>query len=112
MNTKNLAYIVICTVFLGGCSASYKELSMMEDIKPKNFQEYLLSEYKIKATFEAEEMHDWNSAKLYSEKAIKSLETDKIYPQDISPWYRCELFSPNVYPFYSHSEPFVSRTWI
>ena len=26
--------------------------------------------YKIKADFEAKEMHDWNSAKLYSEKAL------------------------------------------
>ena len=53
----------------------------MDEIKAKNFQEYLLNEYKIKATFEAEEMHDWNSAKLYSEKALKSLKTDEIYPQ-------------------------------
>ena len=58
----------------------------MDEIKAKNFQEYLLNEYKIKATFEAEEMHDWNSAKLYSEKALKSLKTDKIYPQKISYW--------------------------
>ena len=41
---------------------------------------------KKKATFEAEEMHDWNSAKLYSEKGLKSLETDKIYPEEISYW--------------------------
>mgnify|MGYP001367128164 CR=1 FL=1 len=45
-----------------------------------------MSEYKIKAIFEAEEMHDWNSAKLYSEKALKSLETDEIYPEKISYW--------------------------
>ena len=58
----------------------------MDDKKPSNFQEHLLSEYKKRAIFEAEEMHDWNSAKLYSEKALKSLETDNIYPEDISYW--------------------------
>ena len=58
----------------------------MENKEPKNFQEHLLSEYKKRASFEAEEMHDWNSAKLYSEKALKSLETDEIYPEEISYW--------------------------
>jgi OOP family OmpA-OmpF porin len=58
----------------------------METNKPRNFQDHLLSEYKKRATFEAEEMHDWNSAKLYSEKALKSLETDEIYPEEISYW--------------------------
>ena len=86
MNFKNLVFVIICIVFLIGCSSSYKEISMMEEINPKNFQEYLLNEYKLRAAFEAEEMHDWNSAKLYSEKALKSLETDKIYPQEISYW--------------------------
>ena len=58
----------------------------MEYKKPNNFQEYLLSEYKKKAIYEAEEMHDWNSAKLYSEKALQSLETDNIYPEKYSYW--------------------------
>ena len=40
----------------------------------------------MKAVFEAEEMHDWNSAKLYSEKALRSIKTDKIYPEKISYW--------------------------
>ena len=78
--------ILTCLIVLGGCSASYKELSMMEEKKPTNFQEHLLNEYKIRATFEAEEMHDWNTAKLYSEKALKSIETDNIYPENISYW--------------------------
>ena len=33
MNIKNLIYILICIIFLGGCSASYKELSIMDEIK-------------------------------------------------------------------------------
>ena len=86
MKFKYLISIISILIFLTGCSASYKELSNMETNKPRNFQEHLLSEYKKRATFEAEEMHDWNSAKLYSEKALRSLETDKIYPEKISYW--------------------------
>ena len=86
MNFKLLLPIISLLIFLGGCSAGYKQLSKMENKEPKNFQEHLLSEYKKRATFEAEEMHDWNSAKLYSEKALKSLETDEIYPEEISNW--------------------------
>ena len=86
MKIKNLIIILPSLWFLASCSASYKQLSNIEEAKPNNFQEYLLSEYKKKATFEAEEMHDWNSAKLYSEKALKALKTDKIYPEEISYW--------------------------
>tara|TARA_Y200000002_G_scaffold102763_1_gene83434 strand:- start:127 stop:1035 length:909 start_codon:yes stop_codon:yes gene_type:complete len=86
MKFKYLIAIISILIFLAGCSASYKELSIMENNKPRNFQEYLFSEYKKRATFEAEEMHDWNSAKLYSEKALKSLKTDEIYPEEISYW--------------------------
>ena len=86
MKLKLLIPYISILIFLTGCSASYKELSTMETKKPSNFQEHLLSEYKKRATFEAEEMHDWNSAKLYSEKALMSLETDEIYPEKISYW--------------------------
>ena len=86
MKFKLLLPIITLLIFLGGCSASYKQLSKMENKEPKNFQEHLLFEYKKRASFEAEEMHDWNSAKLYSEKALKSLETDEIYPEEISYW--------------------------
>ncbi len=86
MKFNYLISIIYILIFLTGCSASYKELSNMENDKPRNFQEHLLSEYKLRATFEAEEMHDWNSAKLYSEKALKSLKTDEIYPEEISYW--------------------------
>ena len=86
MKYKNLIISFTCSITLLGCSASYKHLSNIEEKKATNFQEYLLSEYKIRATFEAEEMHDWNSANLYSKKALKSLETDKIFPEKISYW--------------------------
>ena len=42
--------------------------------------------YKEKANFEAEKMHDWNSAKLYSEKALKAAEGGRIEPENISYW--------------------------
>ncbi len=77
---------LLIVMFLMSCSASYKELKKLEIEQSNNFQHYLLMEYKVKATFEAEEMHDWNSAKLYSEKALKSLVTDQIYPEEISYW--------------------------
>ncbi len=86
MKFKYLISIISILIFLTSCSASYKELSTIENNKPISFQEHLLSEYKKRATFEAEDMHDWNSAKLYSEKALKSLETDEIYPEEISYW--------------------------
>jgi len=86
MKFKNLISIISILIFLTGCSTSFKELSTIEINKPINFQEHLLSEYKKRATFEAEEMHDWNSAKLYSEKALRSLDTDEIYPEEISYW--------------------------
>ena len=86
MKLINIVYVLTLIFFLGGCSASYKQLSIMEEKKPINFQEHLLNEYKKRATFEAEKMHDWNSAKLYSEKALKSLETDKVFPEEPSYW--------------------------
>ena len=86
MQIKTLIPIISILFFLVSCSASYKELSTIESKEPRSFQENLLSEYKKRATFEAEEMHDWNSAKLYSEKALKSLDTDEIYPEEISFW--------------------------
>ncbi len=86
MSLIKIILILFLSCILISCSASYKKLKKLEDIKPINFQEYLHYEYKDKAIFEAEEMHDWNSAKLYSEKALKSLNTDKIYPEEVSHW--------------------------
>ena len=80
-------------IFLSNCSSSYKELVKIENKSPTNFQEFLMNEYKNKAIFEAEDMHDWNSAKLYSEKALKSQKTDDIYPEEISYW---KLPSENI----------------
>ena len=86
MRYISLILTPLLILFLFGCSASYKQLSNMEHRQPSNFKEHLLNEYKKRATFEAEEMHDWNSAKLYSEKALQSLENENIYPEKISFW--------------------------
>ncbi len=86
MKFKYLILMISIPLFLASCSASYKELSTIDNNDPRKFQEYVLFEYKKRATFEAEEMHDWNSTKLYSEKALKSLVTDEIYPEEISHW--------------------------
>ncbi len=86
MNLKKIIFVFTSILLLNGCSTSYKELSKIKLKKGTNFQNYLVNEYKSKAIFEAEEMHDWNSAKLYSEKALKSLNTDNIYPEKITYW--------------------------
>jgi outer membrane protein OmpA-like peptidoglycan-associated protein len=68
------------------CSAAYEKIKEIDTSNPKNFQQYLLSNYQENATFEAEQMHDWNSAKLYSEKALRALDGENIYPEKISYW--------------------------
>ncbi len=77
---------VTFAIFLGGCSFNYNEVSKMKELEPTNFQEQIFIEYKREATFEAKQMHDWNSADLYSKKAIKSMESDDIYPEKIESW--------------------------
>ena len=83
---KEKLFVCLLIIVLSACSADYKELSSMKVTKKANFQNYILNEYKAKATFEAKEMHDWNTAKLYSQKALKSLKTDNIYPEKITYW--------------------------
>ena len=45
-----------------------------------------MDSYKTKADFEAKEMHDWNSAKLYSEKALAAATGKKIKPEKVFYW--------------------------
>ena len=69
-----------------GCSTAYEQVKEIDASDPKTFQQYLFKNYQIKASFEAKEMHDWNSAKLYSEKALKAQRGELIYPEKISYW--------------------------
>ena len=86
MNFIRIILIFIGLISLFSCSASYDKLTKT-DFNPKSeISKHLLTAYKEKAEFEAIEMHDWNSAKLYSEKALDSAKGKKILPQKISYW--------------------------
>ena len=78
--------LLIPLFFLMACSAAYDQVKELDIKNPNTFQEHLLNNYKINASFEAEKMHDWNSAKLYSEKALKALSGENIYPEEIIYW--------------------------
>ena len=68
------------------CSAAYEKVKKIDTGTPNTFHQYLLSNYQQNASFEAEEMHDWNSAKLYSEKALRAMSGENIYPEKITYW--------------------------
>ena len=73
-------------IILTACSASYKELSNNSYTPPTKFTKHLMDSYTAKADFEAKEMHDWNSAKLYSEKALAAAKGKKIKPEEVIYW--------------------------
>ena len=85
MKTAKLI-LLIPLFFLMACSAAYDQVKEIDIKNPSTFQQYLLNNYKINASFEAEKMHDWNSAKLYSEKALRALDGENIYPEEITYW--------------------------
>ena len=68
------------------CSAAYEQVKDIDTNNPKTFKDHLIYNYQQNASFDAEEMHDWNSAKLYSEKALRALDGENIYPEKISYW--------------------------
>ena len=78
--------LLIPLFFLMACSAAYDQVKEMDIKNPNTFQQHLLNNYKINASFEAEEMHDWNSAKLYSEKALRAFSGENLYPEKITYW--------------------------
>ncbi len=77
---------VMSFILLNACSASYEKLQNSSFNPPDELSQHLLYFYKEKADFEAKKMHDWNSAKLYSEKAIQAALGKKILPQKINYW--------------------------
>jgi OOP family OmpA-OmpF porin len=84
---KSLKLILLIPLFfLMACSAAYDQVKEIDIKNPNTFQQHLLNNYKINASFEAEKMHDWNSAKLYSEKALRALSGENIYPEEIIYW--------------------------
>jgi len=73
-------------LFLLSCSKSYEKISKESFDPPTTLSRYLMEAYKVKADFEAQEMHDWNSAKLYAEKALGAVEGNAILPEKINYW--------------------------
>ncbi|MDC0058046.1 OmpA family protein [Pelagibacteraceae bacterium] len=68
------------------CSVAYEQVKEIDINNPKTFHEHLFYNYQQNASYEAEEMHDWNSAKLYSKKALKAFEGQNVYPEKINYW--------------------------
>ena len=71
-------------LLLNACSSSYEKISKNNYYPKEEFSKHLFEVYKKNASFEANEMHDWNSAKLYSEKALLAASGEKIKPEKIS----------------------------
>lgn len=69
-----------------GCSVAYEQVKKIDTTNPITFNQHLLHNYQQNASFEAEEMHDWESAKLYSEKALRALNGENVYPEEIDYW--------------------------
>ena len=73
-------------LFLFSCSASYEKLSNDSFNPPSALSKHLKEAYKKKADFEAKEMHDWNSTKLYAEKALRAADGKDVLPEKINYW--------------------------
>ena len=82
----NRLLLIFTFFFLYSCSSSYEKLNNSNFSPPNSFSKHLFDMYKEKANFEAEKMHDWNSAKLYSEKALEAAKGEKIEPENINYW--------------------------
>jgi OOP family OmpA-OmpF porin len=86
MAIYNKLLLIFTFFFLYSCSSSYEKLNNANFSPPDSFSKHLFDMYKEKANFEAEKMHDWNSAKLYSEKALEAAKGGKIEPENIHYW--------------------------
>ena len=86
MAIYNKLLLIFTFFFLYSCSSSYEKLNNANFSPPDSFSKHLFDMYKEKANFEAEKMHDWNSAKLYSEKALEAAKGGKIEPENINYW--------------------------
>ena len=94
--------LLIPLFFLMACSAAYDQVKEMHIKNPNTFQQHLLNNYKINASFEAEKMHDWNSAKLYSEKALRAFSGENIYPEEITYWKLPNEIAKNISSSYNN----------
>ena len=101
MKTSKLIYL-FPLFFLMACSAAYDQVKEIDIKNPNTFQQHLLNNYKINASFEAEKMHDWNSAKLYSEKALRAFSGENIYPEEITYWKLPNEIAKNISSSYNN----------
>jgi len=79
-------FLFLGLIFLFSCSSSYEKLSHDSFDPPTTLSRHIMDAYKAKANFEAKEMHDWNSTKLYAEKALRAANGKDIFPEKISYW--------------------------
>ena len=86
MNIFSKIIIIFLILPVFSCSSSYKKLTKASFSPPNEFSKHLFTAYKEKADFEAKEMHDWNSAKLYSDKALNAASGKSILPEKIEYW--------------------------
>ncbi len=86
MRLLRVIYSCLFIILISACSASYEEISNNTYKPPTKFTKHLMDSYKTKADFEAKEMHDWDSAKLYSEKALAATRGKKLKPEKILYW--------------------------
>ena len=86
MLLRKLGFLLFIAILLTSCSSSYEFLSNNSFDPQEDFSKYLLDEYQNKADFEAKKMHDWNSTKLYSVKALKAVDGIQLKPEVISSW--------------------------
>ena len=86
MRLLRVIYYCLFIILISACSASYEELSNNTYTPPTKFTKHLMDLYKTKADFEAKEMHDWDSAKLYSEKALAATRGKNLKPEKILYW--------------------------
>lgn len=78
--------LVLSFLFLVSCSSDYESMVNQKHIVKDQLSKNIFEAYKAKAKFEAEEMHDWNSAKLYAKKALKAVNQIKVLPQKTDYW--------------------------
>ena len=86
MKKSRKILLILGLLFSFSCSSSYDRLSNIKSEPFNEFSKHLFNEYKKKANFEANQMHDWDSAKLYSDKALQAINNNKIYPEEINSW--------------------------
>ena len=84
-------FALLSLFIITACSASYEKLKTVDSGTINSgtntsFTKNLFENYKEKASYEAEKMHDWNSAKLYSEKALNALMGADVKPQEMTYW--------------------------